>query len=598
MCIAVPGASARAEGIDNETCFACHGVPDGPARVEQEKFQSSVHGGHLCTSCHSGIQAVPHAVPLPAVSCSTCHMIESEVYLKSDHGRALKAGIAEAASCRDCHGDPHVLVPSRHPDSPVYRLNIPSTCAQCHEQVDEMKKFHLSEETPVASYAESVHGLALLKKGLAASAVCTDCHGSHDLHRATHPESKLNWRNIPSTCGRCHENIRSVFSRSVHGRAAAAGKREAPVCTDCHGEHTIEAVRLATSKVFPSHIPETCGQCHGAERIVTKFRMPSHVVKTYMESFHGLAVQLGSVTAAHCASCHGAHDILSSGDPRSSVHPENLAQTCGACHPGVSSQVARGAIHSGTQPGLEHRAVSWVRTFYLALIFSVIGGMLLHNVLDYRKKLAEHYRRSAAAAGAAERMGVNERVQHLFLILSFTVLAYTGFALKVPQAWWASPFMGRVDWRSGGHRWAAVLFTALAAYHLIFMLLTRRGRRELNELWPRRVDWIQPFQLLAFNLGFRRQKPVFAKYSYIEKLEYWALVWGSVIMTATGALMLRESWTLNVFPKWFFDAVTAVHYYEAILACLAILVWHLYFVMFDPDEYPMKWSWITGRGKG
>jgi len=64
---------------------------------------------------------------------------------------------------------------------------------------------------------------------------------------------------------------------------------------------------------------------------------------------------------------------------------------------------------------------------------------------------------------------------------------------------------------------------------------------------------------------------------------------------AQGALMTWEEWTLRVFPKWFFDVATAIHYYEAILACLAILVWHFYFVIFDPEEYPMKWTWLTGR---
>ena len=109
----------------------------------------------------------------------------------------------------------------------------------------------------------------------------------------------------------------------------------------------------------------------------------------------------------------------------------------------------------------------------------------------------------------------------------------------------------------------------------------------------RRVGLTPPFQMLAYFLGGRTERPLFAHYSYVEKAEYWALVWGSIIMTLTGTLMTWEGWTLRVFPKWFFDAVTAVHYYEAILACLPILIWHCYFVIFDPEEYPMKWTWIS-----
>ena len=60
-------------------------------------------------------------------------------------------------------------------------------------------------------------------------------------------------------------------------------------------------------------------------------------------------------------------------------------------------------------------------------------------------------------------------------------------------------------------------------------------------------------------------------------------------------LMTWQNWTLRVFPKWFFDVLSTVHFYEAVLACLAIVVWHGYFVAMDPDEYPMKWTWLTGR---
>jgi cytochrome b subunit of formate dehydrogenase len=531
---------------------------------------------------------------LKPVACATCHRIETEVYRNSDHGIALKAGVAEAASCRSCHGNAHELLNSRNPDSPVFRTNIPRTCAQCHEKTQEMARFHLNQPAPIASFSQSVHGLALMQKGVISAAVCTDCHGSHDLHKATNPVSKLFWQNIPSTCGKCHENIRQTYLRSIHGKAMTTGKRDAPVCTDCHGEHTIAAVKQTISKVFPSHIPETCGQCHSAERIITKYQLPPHVVESYMESYHGLALQLGSVVAANCASCHGTHDILPSVDELSSINPRNLAKTCGKCHAGVSAQVAKGQIHSGTQPGLEHRMVSFVRRIYLVLILIVVGGMLFHNALDLRKKLIAHYREMALGS-LCSRMSLNERIQHGVLLVVFIALAYTGFALRSPQAWWASPFVGRVDWRSLSHRVAALIFCLLAVYHIWFMGCTKRGRKELKALLPRRIDLAQPFWMLAYYFGWQAKRPVFERYSYVEKAEYWALVWGSLIMVATGALMTWERWTLRIFPKWLFDVVTTVHYFEAILACLAIIVWHIYFVMLDPDEYPMKWTWITGK---
>ncbi len=563
--------------------------------MAQEKFDASTHGKLRCVSCHSDITSEEHDVPLKKVECGNCHRVETEIYKNSDHGIALGAGVSSAASCKACHGEPHGILNSRNTASPVNRANIPATCAQCHAKTEEMAKFQLSQPAPIVSYAHSVHGRALSQNGGSSAAMCTDCHGSHDLHKPTNPQSKLFWQNIPATCGKCHENISKTFARSVHGKAVTAGKRDAPICTDCHGEHAIAPVKEKESKVSPAHITQTCGQCHAAERIITKYQLPAHVVETYMGSFHGLASQLGSVTAANCASCHGAHDILPSDDPRSMIYPANLSRTCGKCHAGVSAQVAQGQIHSGTRPGLEHRVVSYVRIFYWLLISLTIGGMLLHNGMDFLKKLKLHFQRMRSA-GEPQRMTKSERIQHAFLFISFTVLAYTGFALKFPQSWWAAPFMGQGDWRSMGHRTAALLFCLLAGYHVLFLIFTPRGRHELKQLLPVKADFIQPFQMIGFYLGLRTDRPVFGKYGYVEKAEYWALVWGSIVMVLTGVLMTWSDWTLKIFPKWFFDVVTSIHYYEAILACSAIVVWHFYFVIFDPDEYPMKWSWVSGRG--
>ena len=455
------------------------------------------------------------------------------------------------------------------------------TCLACHGDASG------DQFVDEAAFRASVHG----------SLDCTSCHADvtsipHDM-----PLTAAGWQRVPETCGQCHGDVHESFARGIHGQAVAAGKRGAPVCTDCHGVHTISRVSDAASGVFPSRVPETCGQCHAAERITTRYRLPAYVVETYMDSFHGLAHQLGSVTAANCASCHGAHEILPSSNPHSSIHPSNLPKTCGQCHAGVTAQVASGKIHSGGRPELEHWAVSLVRRFYLVLIMLVLGGMLAHNALDLRWKLLRHYRH-VLAQGGAMRMGLNARIQHGLLIIAFVSLAYTGFALKFPTAWWASAFLGHVDWRRAGHRGAAILFVVLAVYHLGFMVGTRRGRGELQALSLRWSDLRQLAARLRFLLGRAATPPPFGRYSYIEKLEYWALVWGSIVMVATGGLMTWQNWTLRVFPKWFFDVLSTVHFYEAVLACLAIVVWHGYFVAMDPDEYPMKWTWLTGRASG
>ena len=285
------------------------------------------------------------------MSCAQCHRLETGIYLASDHGLAVHQGVGEAASCKDCHGATHTLLDSRNPASPVYRTNITKTCARCHANAGEMEKFHLRQSNPVGSYERSVHGRALVEKQALNAAVCTDCHGSHDLHQSTNTASKLYWRNVPATCGRCHENVERTYIHSVHGKAVTEGVRDAPVCTDCHGEHTILAVSMPESSVSPEHVPETCAQCHAARRIVTQYQLAPDVMSTYVESFHGLALKGGNPTVANCSSCHGVHDILPSSDPMSSVNPQELPQTCGKLPPGHRHAPGRRVLQDSRAEG-------------------------------------------------------------------------------------------------------------------------------------------------------------------------------------------------------------------------------------------------------
>lgn len=574
--------------VETDECLACHDT------LKTEVFTASVHGKNLCTSCHTDIQEVPHQEKVKKVDCGSCHKIESDIYLNSDHGRARKNG-ESAATCVGCHGAPHEILSARNPASPMYRLNIPKTCAGCHEDTAKMEKYALLEEKPMASYLQTVHGKAL-EKGVIQSAVCTDCHGSHDLHSPTNPESKIYRRTVPVTCGKCHENVLRTYERSVHGKAAMAGKVEAPVCTDCHGEHTIRGHKDPASSVYSSSVSEkVCAHCHAAEKIVTKYRLPSDSVKTYLESYHGLAGRYGSTVVANCASCHGSHDILPSSDPNSSVNKANLPQTCGKCHPNVGEQLAKGSVH--LSPTIDRdRIVYVVSVIYVFFIILVIGGMVVHNLLDFLKKFYEH-RRKHLAAHVQVRFTRSERIQHGVLTLCFVILAYTGFALKYPDAWWAYPFTfgSGGDWRGWIHRVAAAIFSVLGIYHVLYLLFTKRGRKQLRALMPVKKDFSDVLQMLQHNLGFKVQRPRFKHYNYIEKAEYWALVWGSMVMILTGLGLVFENISMKYFPKWFLDVALAVHFYEAVLATLAILVWHFYFVIFDPEHYPLNLSMSTGH---
>ena len=101
--------------------------------------------------------------------------------------------------------------------------------------------------------------------------------------------------------------------------------------------------------------------------------------------------------------------------------------------------------------------------------------------------------------------------------------------------------------------------------------------------------------MISYNLGLKKDKPAFGRFSYVEKAEYWALVWGSVIMIITGFFLWFENFAVQWFPKGFLDVMLVIHYYEAWLATLAIFVWHMYSTIFSPAVYPMNPSWYTGK---
>jgi cytochrome b subunit of formate dehydrogenase len=126
-------------------------------------------------------------------------------------------------------------------------------------------------------------------------------------------------------------------------------------------------------------------------------------------------------------------------------------------------------------------------------------------------------------------------------------------------------------------------------------MTTRRGRQMVADLFPTAKDGFDMIQNTLYLAGLRRTPPQFARFGYIEKAEYWALIWGTIVMTATGFLLWFENSAMQVLPKWALDLATLVHYYEAWLAFLAIVVWHLYQNILNPDVYPMNWTWLTGR---
>ena len=581
-------------------CLGCHDdkdLKDAKGRsvyVDASRQLASIHDGLDCVSCHEGIADYPHPEPAPAASCASCHEDAVKDHAGSVHAQGKER--PDAPGCASCHGHGHDVRAPSDPTSPVAKRNLAGTCASCHADPDFLARHRIPFARPVEAYARSVHGRASAA-GNGGAATCSDCHGTHAIKPARDPESRINHWNVPRTCGACHQDIAKVYADSVHAQGVARGESGAPVCTDCHGEHAILAPGEPDSLVNPARVSSvTCGRCHSDERLAARYNLPREKVPAFEDSYHGLALRAGSQTVANCASCHGVHNILSSSDARSTIHPANLARTCGACHPGAGTRFSIGTVHVVPGTRTEHAVVRVVRLAYVAIIVLAVGFMLLHNGLDFVAKLVRGAAHAASGATVG-RMNLAFRVAHWLVVLSFTTLVVTGFALKFPESSWAAPLLaweGRLAFRGLVHRVAGVVLVAALLFHLVHLAVSRRDRAILRHLWPRTKDLRDFVDVVRHNLG-RGPRPLFGLFSYAEKIEYWAFMWGTAIMAATGFLLWFNDFTLRNFPTWVADAATAIHYYEAILATLAIVVWHFYMVVFDPEVYPMDKAWLTGR---
>ncbi|GBD93093.1 formate dehydrogenase, cytochrome b556(fdo) subunit [bacterium BMS3Abin05] len=590
---------------ENQECLACHGAPDFSVKgkngkeislyVNAKQLANSIHAGFSCTDCHSDATQIPHLKPPKRVSCAQCHEDQYAAYAKGIHGRAHLSGMKDAPTCTSCHGTHNIEAPD-NPASTVSKINQPKTCAKCHGNPKFNRKHNIPVFNPTQAYLHSIHSQELLK-GNDKAATCSDCHEAHDLLPASNPDSKIYRKNVPETCGRCHYKQFKQYIDSIHGQALLEGANNAPNCTDCHGEHAIKKVTSKTSPVSPENVSmQTCARCHANETINEKYGIPNDKVLSYENSYHGLAVQGKSTIAANCTSCHGVHNIYPAWDPRSTVNVANLDRTCGKCHPGASKRFASIPVHQ-TRSLIEAKAESIITKIYILLIISVIGSMFLHNFLIWLQAVIRKYRKLSGEPSLT-RFNKNMIIQHFILFLSFTTLAITGFALKFPDAFWVKMLhsIGMTEIiRKTIHHTAGTILIAASIYHFFWLFLTRRGRVELRYMLPVAKDVSDAVHSVEFYLGLRDTKPQYDKYDYTEKAEYWALIWGTVIMSITGLIMWFPVISANLFGGWVLPIATLFHYFEAILATLAILVWHFFFAIFHPSEYPMSLVGITGK---
>ncbi|GAB4369359.1 MAG: cytochrome c3 family protein [Calditrichia bacterium] len=563
-----------------------------PMYVDGEAFSKSVHADLSCVDCHQdleGVEDYPHEEDLQLVSCANCHEAEAEEYTESLHGLKFIGEEQLAPRCSDCHSK-HAILPSANPNSSTYFQNLPNTCCGCHESKNTISKRPFKQPCVRTEYLLGVHGKMVLT-GNDAAPTCNTCHPAHDIRKRIDPKSTTYKPNIGNTCGFCHIDELAEYSESIHANALRHGILESATCTDCHGEHKI--LHPDSAYFVASH--DACIICHNDPHIMQKYGLYNKAVSTYEDSYHGLSVKLRNKDAATCGSCHNNHIILSANNPYSTVHENNLVTTCRKCHRDATESFARSYTHEAML--IRGNPVNfWVTVIYAILIVGVIGAMFVHNFIIFLK----YVRRKKAEEKQfyVIRFKPAEVFQHAVLLITFTVLVFSGFALRFPDSWWVEIFKALgIDETGRGlvHRVAAVGLILISLYHLYFIIFTQRGRYLFRQIRLRFQDIPEVIQTVQYYLGLRNKKPEYEEFDYTEKAEYWSVVWGTVVMGITGIILWFPTWFTRFAPSWIVRASELIHFYEAILATLAIIVFHLFFVIAHPEQYPMNLSWLTGK---
>jgi len=393
------------QGMADADCMRCHAnvnlkAKDGRSMfVKADEVRGSKHAKVACSQCHSEVNASrvrACETITKKVDCSKCHEDQGLQYQRSRHGQLFASGDANAPTCRECHGTHHIL--GKHdPESVSFPTNVPNLCGKCHREGQKAAvRYTGTQHEIIQNYSESIHGKGLLKSGLTVTATCTNCHTAHRELPKSDPESTVNPKNLPTTCGACHHGIEEQFVNSVHSVTQTKTDKQLPVCNDCHTAHSI---RRADQDAFKLEIMGKCGRCH------------EEIAKTYFDTYHGKVSRLGYTKTAKCYDCHGAHDILKVTDPNSHLSRTNVVQTCQKCHSGATRRFAGYLTHATHHDPKKYPFLFWTFWGMTTLLLStfIIGGahtlLWLPKALEMRRELKAEKNGNGGSQGDAEKEG-------------------------------------------------------------------------------------------------------------------------------------------------------------------------------------------------
>ncbi|MDF1562547.1 MAG: cytochrome c3 family protein [Deltaproteobacteria bacterium] len=481
--------------------------------------------------------------------------------------------------------EPSVLPPSVDPTS---------GCAVCHAEAVAGFKAGQGEDGPHADVE------------------CTDCHRSRTFN--PHVAGDLSQEDRAAlaklapygervsdaylACLDCHDEPYEAWKESIHGSEANQERPDrAPLCADCHGSPHL----VSTAPKMKKELAARCIACH---EFPSEGGAQAEVVDTYRETIHGKMISLGNDRAAVCTDCHGGHAIFPEDDPRSTVHADNRVATCETCHPGASESFTHAISHvphrfdTDFWGGFTAFAFSLLTLGTIFLLFLHIGADFFRSTRAHHPEFSEADDEEAPPAELpVKRFDIHMRLQHGLMLLSFIVLGVTGWPLKAASTEASlrmTEFLGGQATLALIHRIAGVVMLISAVYHLLYLgIRFARGNLSLG-LVPAPKDVRDLFANLGYFFGLRKERPDFGNWAYHEKFDYWAVFWGVAIMGGSGLLLWFPTWFAKVLPGHAISLGQIVHSDEALLAILAIFLWHFYNVHLRPTVFPMSWVWLNG----
>jgi len=565
--VALALTGAVAASAQDAACQDCH---------DDVKVAAAPHGDLDCTDCHSNVSVEAHPDdPLAELGgnaiCAQCH----------DVGEALQSSSHQSLNCTDCHGKAHDITPVSDSQSPLSPLHQFQTCGKCHEKPANL----------VPGYLASVHAKALLVDGLSNAPTCSTCHGSHGILPPDDPHSKVSHQNVPTTCGSCHGFILDTWEKSTHGQQWKKGNAKAPVCITCHAAHEIVP---PTSAAHRLKTPENCGNCHAAR------------YSTYRDSFHGQATDIGFLTAATCSDCHTAHLNLPASDPKSTVAPANLKQTCGTCHGKVSDAFVTFDPHSDPRSPAGDPKLHYIWLFMTLLLVGVFGFFGLHDALWLQRGIVGvirgEYSRAKNGGPYVRRFSTTQIWVHAIIIVTFLLLAATGLPLKFHESGWASTLADLLGGPAAArvlHRLAAIATFGYFLFHLGNLIVRSFVHHEKGLFWgwksmvPRGKDLADIWKNFKYFL-YIGKRPKTDHWTYWEKFDYFAVFWGVVIIGTSGLILWFPTLAARLLPGWALNAAYIVHSDEALLAVGFIFIFHFFHTHLRPESFPLDPVIFTG----